>query len=79
MTEPCENCGLRHRFQFPDGSDQDGHLGSLTACENAQMEFFQRKGKGWGAVCIHDEGNGCGGPFGECEEMAVEREEMQGL
>ena len=34
IKHPCTVCDERHRFQFPDGSDQPGHEASLVACLN---------------------------------------------
>lgn len=34
---PCLLCGIRHRYQFPNGSGPSGHKHSYTACVNSLL------------------------------------------
>jgi hypothetical protein len=46
-SAPCLMCGFSHRYQWPSGSDADGHDGSYVACINMLRPALDEARKAW--------------------------------
>lgn len=42
MPDVCQVCKLIHHYQFPNGSDPDGHLATAIGCAGAIMAEMDR-------------------------------------